>query len=131
MTNRVFLTVGLFMFKEGEGKMNLPSVSNMCQPMPDNEGLEKSYSLVSSKALELEKIVSYGQATAAGQWYDQTHDEWVMLVKGTAVLRMDPGGFLTLNAGDFLTIAAHHKHRVEQCSADAIWLALHMKNAAP
>ena len=106
--------------------MNLPGVCNIFEPMIEKDDIEKTYSLMSSSAFELEKIVSYGQITPEGQWYDQGHDEWVMLVKGTAVLRFEDEQQLTLNAGDILTISAHQKHRVEQCSRDAIWLALHI-----
>jgi len=105
--------------------MNLPCVNNIFEhPVPGD--VEESYTLLSSKAFELEKIVSYGQATPTGQWYDQDHDEWVMLVKGKAVLRFDPDGLIVLKDGDFLTISEHLKHRVEECSDDAIWLALHI-----
>ncbi len=106
--------------------MNLPSVCNVFEQIEEEEGVEKTYSLLSLKEFELEKIVSYGQATPKGHWYDQKHDEWVILVKGTAVLRFDGEHLMTLNPGDFLTIPANQKHRVDQCSNDAIWLALHM-----
>jgi cupin 2 domain-containing protein len=104
---------------------NLPAVGNVFEQVPNEDGVEKSYPLWALKSFDLEKIVSYGQPTQEDYWYDQARDEWVMLVKGTAVLLFDPGGLVTLNAGDFLIIPAHLKHRVEQCSSDAIWIALH------
>lgn len=91
---------------------------------PEKGVVEEFYPLLTSPAFKLEKIVSYGQITPEGQWYDQDNDEWVMLLKGSATLRFDSQR-LSLQAGDFLTIPAHVRHRVEECSDDAVWLALH------
>ena len=50
-----------------------------------------------------------------------------MLARGTAVLRFDPVGDMALNTGDFLTIPANSRHRVESEPSDAIWLALNFE----
>ena len=81
--------------------------------------------LLDLPGIRLEQIVSNGQASEEGFWYDQKEPEWVMLVRGEAVLRFDPDRDVTLKAGDFLLIAANSRHRVESVSADAVWLALH------
>ena len=81
--------------------------------------------LLDLPGIRLEQIVSNGQASAEGFWYDQKEPEWVMLVSGEAVLRFDPGGDAPLKPGDFLLIPANTRHRVESVSADAVWLALH------
>jgi len=102
----------------------LPVVRNI-QDAASGE-TESFTTLLSAPGLRLERIVSNGRASDAGFWYDQGDPEWVMLVRGTAVLRFDPGGDIHLAAGDFLTIPAHALHRVEEVSPDAIWLALHV-----
>lgn len=61
----------------------------------------------------------------------QNQPEWVMLVRGTALLRFDPGGDIPLKTGDFLTIPAHSRHRVESVSSDAVWLALYLATGRP
>lgn len=84
--------------------------------------------LVDTPAVRIERIVSTGQGTPAGQWYDQERDEWVALLKGQASLSFADGSpSVTLNPGDHLLIPAHRKHRVEWTSADekTIWLAVH------
>lgn len=86
--------------------------------------------LLRTSAFRLERITSYNAASPPNFWYDQPEQEWVMLVRGNAVLQFDPGGMLQLKAGDHLTIPAHLKHRVEQTSEDAVWLALHFPDAA-
>ncbi len=86
---------------------------------------ETFQTLLDLPGIRLEQIISNGQASAEGFWYDQKQPEWVMLVRGEAVLRFDPGGDVTLKTGDYLLIAANARHRVESVSADALWLALH------
>lgn len=91
---------------------------------------ETFHPLIQTPSLRLEHIVSRGQASPDGFWYDQPHDEWVLLARGTAVLDFGDDGTLALNAGDSLTIPARHKHRVAKVSHDAVWLALHLSGRA-
>lgn len=100
-----------------------PVVKNIMEPAPGEE--EKFRTLLDTSGLRLQQIVSNGCASGEGFWYDQKQPEWVMLVRGSAVLRFEPGGDVPLKAGDFLTIPAHSRHRVESVSSDAVWLALH------
>ncbi len=80
--------------------------------------------------LRLEQIISHGQATPPGEWYDQDTDEWVVLLTGAARLRIEgcPSLF-DLGPGDHILLPAHLKHRVEWTSPEAhtIWLALHVQ----
>ncbi len=85
---------------------------------------EQFVELLQMKSAKLEHIVSNGVASAAGFWYDQAQEEWVALIRGSAVLQFENGS-LNLIAGDALTIPAHLKHRGAAVSQDAIWLALH------
>ena len=48
-----------------------------------------------------------------------------MLVSGSAILAFESGNLLSLKAGDYVTLPPHCKHRVEWCSEEASWLALH------
>ena len=76
----------------------------------------------------LERIISRGHATPAGQWYDQDTNEWVALLRGAAVLRFeDEPEPRRLAPGDWLDIPAHRRHRVEWTAPNepTIWLALH------
>ena len=79
--------------------------------------------------LLIEKIVSFGQATPAGEWYDQEKDEWVILLRGSATLLCENQEPTELGPGDYLFIPAHCRHRVEKTSAEpeCIWLAVHGK----
>jgi cupin 2 domain-containing protein len=92
---------------------------------PHTPGVETLHPLLQNPALRLEQLVSRGQASAQGFWYDQPTDEWVMLVRGTATLDFGDDGMLEIKSGDSLTIPARQRHRVEMVSDDAVWVALH------
>jgi cupin 2 domain-containing protein len=89
--------------------------------------LEKFEQIVSGKNIQIERIISMGQTTRSGQWYDQTTDEWVILLQGEAELSYSDDSRIKLKAGDYLLIPAHTKHRVEYTSVEpaCIWLAVH------
>jgi len=73
--------------------------------------------------------VSAGQASPEGFWYDQDGTEYVLLLAGTARLRIDGEvSARSLQPGDYLVLPAHCRHRVEATSRDppAVWLAIHL-----
>lgn len=84
--------------------------------------------LLSRPGLRVEHIVSAGQASPPGFWYDQPQPEWVLLVSGTALLRIeDEASPRHLAAGDWIDLPAHCRHRVEWTTPECptVWLALH------
>jgi cupin 2 domain-containing protein len=90
--------------------------------------------LVALRGARVERIVSHGQASPPGFWYDQEEDEWVALLSGRATLRLvDPTENVELVPGDHLLIAAHRKHRVEWTAPGepTIWLAVFSPSIAP
>lgn len=92
---------------------------------PDTAG-ESIELLLQHPCFKLERIVSRGKASPPGFWYDQEWNEWVCLVQGEARLLMENGETLDLATGSCLIIPARRRHRVEQVSDDAVWLALHL-----
>ncbi len=78
----------------------------------------------------VERIVSTGQASLPGFWYDQDWTEWVLLLAGEARLRIDgEADPRILRPGDQVELPARIRHRVEWTSADppTVWLAVHWK----
>lgn len=76
----------------------------------------------------VERIVSTGQASPAGFWYDQDQAEFVLLVAGAAALRIEgESAARVLAPGDWVDLPAHCRHRVEWTQADppTVWLAVH------
>ena len=91
----------------------------------DPHSTETITPLLSGQRFTLQHIVSFGQSTPDGFWYDQDTQEWVALVQGHAVLAFEDGP-VSLAAGDAVLIPPHCKHRVSEVSPDAVWLALHV-----
>ena len=78
----------------------------------------------------VERIVSQGHASPEGFWYDQDQNEWVMVLEGAARIRFeDRADAVELRPGDYLTIPAHKRHRVEWTVPDqrTVWLAIHFQ----
>jgi len=97
-------------------------------PLPD----ERFDALLDGDSFRMERIVSTGQATPAGQWYDQEREEWVLVLRGAARLLVEGGGeAVPLGPGDYVRIPAHCRHRVQWTTPDepTVWLALHFKDA--
>jgi cupin 2 domain-containing protein len=77
--------------------------------------------------VRIERIVSTGQCSPPGTWFDQDHDEWVAVVQGEGVVGFVDGTETRLGSGDTLLLPAHLKHRVVSTSSEppCIWLAIH------
>ncbi len=102
---------------------------NVLAGLPAQPGAEEIFDvLVERPGVRIERIVSTGQSTPEGDWYDQDGDEFVLLVAGAARLRIE--GEVedrALEDGDWLFIPAHCRHRVTWTreSPPAVWLAVH------
>jgi cupin 2 domain-containing protein len=88
--------------------------------------------LAAGGAFRLERIVSTGQSTPHGEWYDQPDEEWVVLLSGSATLRFIPEETVSLVPGDWVLIPAHRRHRVERTAPEipTVWLGLHYRNGS-
>lgn len=77
--------------------------------------------------LRVERILSTGQTTPPDEWYDQSQDEWVVLLQGSATLTYEDGASLAMGPGDYVLIPAHRRHRVSFTSSEppCVWLAIH------
>jgi cupin 2 domain-containing protein len=97
--------------------------------LPWSSATDEQFSaLLKRPGLRIERIVSTGQCSPPGFWYDQTDGEWVLLIEGKAHLRFaDEAAARHLKAGDFIDIAPHRRHRVEWTTPEqpTIWLAIH------
>ena len=84
--------------------------------------------ICSTGDVKIERIVSKGHASPEGFWYDQDWNEFVLVVQGSAGLRLEGGEeIVALKPGDYLNIGSHVKHRVEwtDSAGETIWLAVH------
>jgi cupin 2 domain-containing protein len=106
---------------------------NLLADLPDRLTAEQILILAQSHGARIERIVSTGQASPPGFWYDQNETEWVFLIAGSAGLLIEGERCpRLLGPGAFVEIPAHVRHRVEWTDADkpTIWLAVHFKAEA-
>lgn len=102
--------------------------ANLFANLPADAAAEQVIELLSRPGMRIERIVSSGQGSPAGFWYDQPQAEWVVVLSGEARVRFeDEACSRTLRRGDFVNIAAHRRHRVEWTQPDepTVWLAVH------
>ncbi len=90
---------------------------------------EQFTDLLGVDGVRIERIVSSGQSSPPGFWYDQDQHEWFMVVQGKAVITVqtETGEVTrTLRAGDHSFIPAHQKHRVAATCKEppTLWLAV-------
>jgi cupin 2 domain-containing protein len=101
-------------------------LSNVFADFPQRLPEEMVTMLLEAANVRIERIVSNGQASPEGFWYDQGQHEWVVVLKGAARLRFEDGT-VEMKPGDFVNIPAHKRHRVEWTTPDepTVWLAVH------
>lgn len=106
--------------------MPLPTVHNLLHPLPSALAAEQFDSLINSANVRLERIMSQGQITPAGEWYDQAENEWVILLQGAARIAYADGTEIALQVGDSVLLPAHCRHRVSWTQPDdiTVWLAM-------
>ncbi len=102
-------------------------MSNIFKNIPTSLPQELFEELVSAKGVKIERIISYGHTTPLDEWYDQASEEWVLVLQGEALLSFWEDKDVRMQAGDYITIPAHQKHRVTWTKPDeeTVWLAIH------
>jgi cupin 2 domain-containing protein len=103
------------------------SVKNIFAVGSPLEGAEEFALIYENSALRIESIVSHSHQSPDGFWYDQDEDEWVLVVRGAAVLEFDGGELVQMKAGDCLLIPGRVRHRVKKTSDETVWVAVHLK----
>ena len=101
---------------------------NLLAALPRSLEAEQTTDLIANENLRIERIVSTGQASPPGFWYDQAWSEWVLLVAGSAGLLFEGEAQpRVLRPGDHLLIPAHRRHRVSWTDVEhpTVWLAVH------
>ena len=102
-------------------------MNNLLANIPEDLRDEVVETLLEADSVRIERIVSRGQASPKGFWYDQDEHEWVVLLSGAARLTIeDEERPLDLKPGDSVSLPAHKRHRVEWTDPDGptVWLAI-------
>jgi len=100
---------------------------NLFQNIPvqlDDESFEV---LLRGRSFRAERIVSRGQKSPEGFWYQQVEAEWVMVLQGAARLLFEDGTLKSLRPGDYLLTPPGVRHRVDWTdpTVPTVWLAIH------
>ena len=107
---------------------------NLFSGIPSKLRNERVDDLVASAGLHIERIISTGHANPPGFWYDQPWSEWVVVLSGSAGLRIEgEAQARELRVGDYLVLAPHQRHRVEWTDAHGptVGLAVHYGPGLP
>ena len=85
--------------------------------------------LLEQPGVRIERIISTGQASPPGFWYDQEQAEFVVVLAGRAGLLIEGETMpRELRPGGYVHLPAHCRHRVEWTDAamPTVWLAVHI-----
>jgi len=105
-----------------------PDIRKLLVGLPDAHAAEIFEPIVSAGQILIERIVSQGQTTPAGEWCFGERDEWVMVLSGRAELQFEGQAILhKMETGDSVLIPGGCRHRVEWTDPDqkTVWLAVH------
>jgi len=102
-------------------------MKNILNNIPDDLRQEYFETLVTTGMVRIERIISKGHASPAGEWYDQERNEFVLVLKGAGKLEFEDGRMVSMEAGDWLEIPAGSRHRVAWTdeTSETVWLAIH------
>ena len=104
--------------------------TNIFKAIPKDLKEELFEQLLCTNDLKIQKIVSKGHTSPKSGWYNQNENEWVMVLKGEAVLSFKNNKKdITLKKGDFINIPAKVKHKVSWTKPNkkTVWLAIYYK----
>ena len=101
-------------------------LSNIFESIPDKFDDELIDLIIQHGDVKIERIVSRGHTSPKSGWYQQDYNEWVIVLKGGAIITLENGEELSLEAGSHLNIPAGTKHKVTwtKSNTDTIWLAV-------
>ncbi len=107
----------------------MTGLRNLFDEIPADLPQELFQTLLATPGFRIERIVSLGQASPEGFWYDQEAHEWVLLLAGVARLTLEGDRPIDLRPGAFVAIPARRRHRVEWTdpTRPTIWLVIHLE----
>ncbi|MFZ4398615.1 MAG: cupin domain-containing protein [Bacteroidales bacterium] len=102
------------------------NIFDIIQPFSDKELIDI---LFKNENIIIERIISFGNPSPDGFWYNQPNNEWVILLTGEAEIEYKNGDKIYLKAGDYLLIPSNQEHRVSYTSKspNCTWLCFYFK----
>ncbi len=113
----------------GNRDSRVVTAGSLLADVPHRLEAERFDPLLTAAHVRIERIVSTGQTTPPGEWFDQAWDEWVVVITGAAeILLEDEDVPRSLGPGDYLFLPAHVRHQVIWTMSEqpTVWLAIHI-----
>lgn len=102
-------------------------LDNLFARLPSAKRKEVFTELLSQRGVRIERIVSGGQATPGDKPFIQDADEWVVMLRGNAAIRLEGHEEIALKPGDHLLIPGGMRHWVRTDPDETtLWLAVHL-----
>ncbi len=98
-------------------------IKNFFENLKIPEKGETFETILKNKNVIIERIVSSDNIEP--KEYIQEQDEWVILLKGKAILKIE-NKILELKEGDFVFIPSKKPHWVLKTEKGTVWLAVHI-----
>lgn len=103
-------------------------MKNLFEDIKIDKNSEEFIDILNKPNIRIQRIVSNGQASKEGFWYEQEENEFVTILEGEAVLEFEDKdkSDIVLKKGDFCNIEVKEKHRLKYTSIEepTIWLAI-------
>jgi cupin 2 domain-containing protein len=104
---------------------------NLFADVPAASAGDEAFSEIFARpGLKIERIISQGQTSPPEFWFDQAWNEWVIVLKGSAMLQFaDEPATRALGEGDYVFIPARKRRSVQWTDPQqpTIWLAVHFE----
>jgi len=102
-------------------------VNNIFEHIPLQLSEEIFEPIIDTDKIKIERILSKGHSSPKQGWYKQDHDEWVVVLRGSATIECEHAKSLQLDEGSYINIPAGTKHKVIWTHPDVetLWLAVH------
>ena len=99
---------------------------NIFESIPEQLDDEVFDSLIQQANVKIERIVSKGHSSPKSGWYEQDHNEWVIVLKGAATIMLEDKELVQLTVGSHLNIPAYTRHKVSWTTPDTetVWIAV-------
>ena len=118
--------MGCRLSRKLEGNKKIMS-GNIFSNIPKQLNEEQFDELLKDKGINIERIVSKGHTSPKTGWYKQQQNEWVLVLKGSAIIKVKDAEQITLEEGDYYHLPAYTEHKVSwtKPNIETIWLAVH------
>ncbi len=98
-------------------------MNNIFANIKIDEKNEDFLNILKHDSIRIERIVSNGQVSEEGFWYEQVENEFIIILEGSMVLEFENKEVL-LNTGDYYNIKINEKHRVKYTSISETTICL-------